>query len=103
MGLGASITTFAAHVQDWLRLKGIPVTENSAAAAAGANAALLTPSAASASASRINSTEPGRMIAVIGDAELDEGNVFECLMESSKHDMRNNWYVRAKETEIMIF
>ena len=33
------------------------------------------------------------MIALVGDAELDEGNVFEALLESWKHDVRNLWWV----------
>src|ERR1700754_903506 len=36
---------------------------------------------------------PGRMIALMGDAELDEGNVFEALLEGWKHDVRNLWWV----------
>src|ERR1700730_5433380 len=35
----------------------------------------------------------GRMIALVGDAELDEGNVFEALLEGWKHDVRNVWWV----------
>ena len=35
----------------------------------------------------------GRMIALIGDAELDEGNVYECLQECWKHDLRNTWWI----------
>ncbi|EHS50518.1 pyruvate dehydrogenase E1 component-like protein [Rhizobium sp. PDO1-076] len=35
----------------------------------------------------------GRMIALVGDAELDEGNVYECLQEGWKHDLRNTWWV----------
>ncbi len=37
--------------------------------------------------------EKGRMIAIVGDAELDEGNVFEALLEGWKHDVRNVWWV----------
>jgi hypothetical protein len=33
---------------------------------------------------------PGRHIALVGDAELDEGNVFETLLETWKLDVRNN-------------
>jgi hypothetical protein len=33
------------------------------------------------------------MIALMGDAELDEGNVYECLQEGWKHDLRNCWWV----------
>jgi pyruvate dehydrogenase E1 component len=35
----------------------------------------------------------GRMVALLGDAELDEGNVFECLLEGWKHDLRNCWWI----------
>ncbi|KAJ3385162.1 hypothetical protein HDU92_003182 [Lobulomyces angularis] len=66
VGLGASITTFAGWVQEYLMSRGlIP--------------------------SNIPQGErPGRMIAIVGDAELDEGNVYEALMESWKHSMKNN-------------
>ncbi|MGE5201129.1 MAG: 1-deoxy-D-xylulose-5-phosphate synthase N-terminal domain-containing protein, partial [Acidobacteriota bacterium] len=65
VGLGVALTSFAALVQDYVRLKGL--------AAPG--------------------TKPGRMVAVVGDAELDEGNVFEALLEGWKHDVRNLWWV----------
>jgi pyruvate dehydrogenase E1 component len=29
----------------------------------------------------------------MGDAELDEGNIYECLIEGYKHDIRNCWWV----------
>jgi pyruvate dehydrogenase E1 component len=35
----------------------------------------------------------GRMVALVGDAEMDEGNVYECLLEGWKHDLRNTWWV----------
>ena len=35
----------------------------------------------------------GRMIALVGDAELDEGNIYECLQEGWKHDLRNVWWI----------
>ena len=35
----------------------------------------------------------GRMIALVGDAELDEGNVYEALLEGWKHDLRNTWWI----------
>ena len=35
----------------------------------------------------------GRMIAIVGDAELDEGNIYEALLEGWKHDVRNVWWV----------
>lgn len=33
------------------------------------------------------------MIALVGDAELDEGNVFEALLEGWKHEVRNTWWI----------
>ncbi|WP_321392445.1 hypothetical protein [Emcibacter sp.] len=36
---------------------------------------------------------PGRMIALVGDAEFDEGNIFEALLEGWKHQVRNLWWV----------
>jgi pyruvate dehydrogenase E1 component len=65
VGLGVGMTLFAALVQDYVRLQNL--------APAG--------------------SQPGRMIAVMGDAELDEGNVFEALLEGSKQDVRNLWWV----------
>jgi pyruvate dehydrogenase E1 component len=65
VGLGVALTSFAALVQDYVRLKGL--------ADAGSPA--------------------GRMVAVVGDAELDEGNIFEALLEGWKHDVRNLWWV----------
>ncbi|MEM7700758.1 MAG: transketolase [Pseudomonadota bacterium] len=35
----------------------------------------------------------GRMIALLGDAELDEGNIYECLIEGYKHNLRNCWWI----------
>src|SRR6201747_408141 len=35
----------------------------------------------------------GRMIALIGDAEMDEGNIFEALLEGWKHGLRNTWWI----------
>ncbi|HEU4958050.1 MAG TPA: transketolase, partial [Sphingomicrobium sp.] len=34
-----------------------------------------------------------RFVALIGDAELDEGNIYECLIEAHKHDIRNCWWI----------
>ncbi|MGD9536037.1 MAG: transketolase [Alphaproteobacteria bacterium] len=65
VGLGVGVTLFASLVQDYLRFHK------------------LTP------AERPN----GRMVALIGDAELDEGNVFEAMLEGWKHDVRNLWWV----------
>ena len=64
VGLGVAVTAFASLVQDYLLAHG-----------------RLAPEAA------------GRMIALLGDAELDEGNVYEALLEGAKHDLRNCWWI----------
>ncbi len=33
------------------------------------------------------------MIALMGDAELDEGNIYEALLEGWKHGLRNSWWI----------
>ena len=66
VGLGVAMTSFAALVRDYLQAEG------------------------AASASPIAS---GRMIALAGDAEFDEGNIFEALLEGWKHDVRNVWWI----------
>jgi pyruvate dehydrogenase E1 component len=38
-------------------------------------------------------TPEGRMVALIGDAELDEGNIFEAMLEGWKQGLRNCWWV----------
>ena len=35
----------------------------------------------------------GKMVALVGDAEMDEGNIFEALQEGWKHGLRNTWWV----------
>jgi len=35
----------------------------------------------------------GRMIALVGDAEMDEGNIFEALLEGWKQGLRNCWWI----------
>jgi pyruvate dehydrogenase E1 component len=64
VGLGVATTAFASIVQDYIRAKGW---------SAG--------------------TPEGRMIALVGDAELDEGNVYECLQEGWKQGLRNTWWI----------
>ena len=59
------MTLFASLVQDYLRLHRLVPTD----------------------------APPGRMIALAGDAELDEGNIFEALLEGWKHDVRNLWWI----------
>ena len=63
VGLGVAVTAFASLVQDYVRARGW---------VAGPE---------------------GRMIAFVGDAELDEGNIYECLQEGWKHGLRNCWWI----------
>ncbi|MCA0432529.1 MAG: transketolase [Proteobacteria bacterium] len=35
----------------------------------------------------------GRMISLVGDAEMDEGNIYEALIEGWKHGVRNTWWI----------
>ncbi len=65
VGLGVAMTTFAALMADYARLHE-----------------LSRPGLAA-----------GRHIAIAGDAELDEGNIYEALLEGWKHDVRNVWWV----------
>ncbi|WP_309603098.1 transketolase [Sphingomonas sp.] len=64
VGLGVAITAFASLVQDYLTAHGKMADE-----------------------------DRGRFVALIGDAELDEGNIYECLIEAYKHDIRNCWWI----------
>ena len=64
VGLGVAITAFASLVQDYLIAHG-----------------------------QLAQADAGRMIALMGDAELDEGNIYECLIEAYKHDIRNCWWI----------
>jgi pyruvate dehydrogenase E1 component len=64
VGLGVAITAFASLVQDYLRARDW-----------------------------LGEHEVGRMIALLGDAELDEGNIYEALIEAYKHDVRNVWWI----------
>ena len=65
VGLGVAMTSFAALAQDYVRMKGLAPDDRPA----------------------------GRMVALMGDAELDEGNVFEALLEGWKHDIVNTWWI----------
>ncbi len=64
VGLGVAITSFASIIQDYIKAKSW-----------GADAPL------------------GRMVALVGDAELDEGNIYEALQEGWKNDLRNTWWI----------
>ena len=57
VGLGVAMTLFASMVQDYTRLNKL------------------------VQSSSHENNQTGRMIAVMGDAELDEGNVYEALLE----------------------
>jgi len=65
VGLGVGATLFASLIQDYVRRHRLAA----------------------------DTTDVGRMIAIVGDAELDEGNVYEALLEGWKHDVRNLWWV----------
>ena len=38
-------------------------------------------------------SSPGRYIALVGDAEIDEGNVPEALGEASAYGLRDLWWI----------
>ncbi len=65
VGLGVAETLFASLVQDYIHSHDL-VDEG---------------------------TPKGRMIGCMGDAELDEGNVFEALLEGWKHEIGNCWWI----------
>ena len=64
VGLGVAQTLFSSLVQDFVRAKGWG-----------------------------DAHAEGRMVALIGDAEMDEGNIFEALMEGWKHGLKNTWWI----------
>jgi pyruvate dehydrogenase E1 component len=64
VGLGVATTSFASLVQDYVRAHGWG-----------------------------QQWPEGRMIALAGDAELDEGNIYEALIEGWKHGLRNTWWI----------
>jgi pyruvate dehydrogenase E1 component len=64
VGLGVAITLFASLVQDYLTAHGW-----------------------------LDDKDRGRFVALIGDAELDEGNIYEAIIEGAKHDVRNLWWI----------
>ena len=64
VGLGVAITSLASLVQDFITAKSW-----------GSDVPL------------------GRMVALVGDAELDEGNIYEALQEGWKNDLRNCWWI----------
>jgi pyruvate dehydrogenase E1 component len=64
VGLGVAQTLFSSLVQDYVRAHGWA-----------------------------RDRPEGRMVALVGDAELDEGNIFEALLEGWKQSLRNTWWV----------
>ena len=64
VGLGVAVTSFASMIQDYISAK-----------------------------SWGRDIPKGRMVALVGDAELDEGNIYECLQEGWKNDLRNVWWI----------
>ncbi len=64
VGLGVAVTVFASLVQDYLIAHGAMASDRA-----------------------------GRMVALLGDAELDEGNIYEALIEAYKHDVRRCWWI----------
>jgi pyruvate dehydrogenase E1 component len=65
VGLGVAQTLFSSLVQDYVKAHGW-----------------------------MKDRPEGRMIALVGDAEMDEGNIFEALLEGWKHGLRNTWWDR---------
>lgn len=65
VGLGVAMTSFASLVQDYVHLNGLSC----------------------------EGLPAGRHVAIVGDAELDEGNIYEALLEGWKHDIRDVWWV----------
>jgi pyruvate dehydrogenase E1 component len=65
VGLGVAMTTFSALMADYVRLHNLGRPD----------------------------LPRGRHIAIAGDAELDEGNIYEALLEGWKHDVRDVWWV----------
>ena len=64
VGLGVAQTLFSSLVQDYVRAHGWMADK-----------------------------PEGRMVALIGDAEMDEGNIYEALIEGWKHGLRNTWWI----------
>jgi pyruvate dehydrogenase E1 component len=64
VGLGVAITAFSSLIQDYLTARGM-----------------------------MDEADRGRFVALVGDAELDEGNIYEALIEGAKHDVRNLWWI----------
>jgi pyruvate dehydrogenase E1 component len=64
VGLGVAQTLFSSLVQDYVKAHGW-----------------------------MKQRPEGRMVSLIGDAEMDEGNIYEALIEGWKHGLRNTWWI----------
>ena len=64
VGLGVAQTLFSSLVQDYVKSHGW-----------------------------MKDRPEGRMISIVGDAELDEGNIHEALVEGWKQGIRNTWWI----------
>ena len=64
VGLGVAQTLFSSLVQDYVKAHGW-----------------------------MKERPEGRMVSLIGDAEMDEGNIYEALIEGWKHGLRNTWWI----------
>lgn len=64
VGLGGAITIFGSLIQDYLHQHKI-----------------------------MKRKKYGKMVALLGDAELDEGNIYEALLEGAKQNVRNCWWI----------
>ena len=64
VGLGVAQTLFSSLVQDYVTARGW-----------------------------MKDRPEGRMIALVGDAEMDEGNIYEALIDGWKHGIRNVWWI----------
>src|SRR6185369_541564 len=69
VGLGVAMTSFASMVQDYLHAHDWGRSGGE------------------------RQWPVGRMVALAGDAELDEGNIYEALIEGWKHGLRNTWWI----------
>ena len=65
VGLGVAATGFSSLIQDYVHAKSWRTSE----------------------------WPKGRLVALMGDAEIDEGNIHEALLEYWKHGLKNCWWV----------
>ncbi len=68
VGLGVATTGFSSLIQDYVHAKAWPPSTG-------------------------QTWPKGRLIALMGDAEIDEGNIHEALLEYWKHGLKNCWWV----------